>query len=92
MAAIKAVSFERYNGGAAIKRQYGSSTVTKFYVFRAEDEKDASKYVVVKGYGPTPGDRKTDAIRRSGLLSQGTDYPLTGGKECLTSKHRRHTP
>jgi hypothetical protein len=67
MAAIKAVSFERYNGGIAIKRQYGSATITKFFVFRAEDENDASKYLVVKGYGRTPGDRKTDAIRRSGL-------------------------
>jgi hypothetical protein len=65
---IKASSFERYNGGARIKRQYGSSTVTRFYVYREEDEHDPSKWVKVEGYGPTPGDRKTDAIRKSGLL------------------------
>jgi len=67
MPAIKAVSYERYNGGVRIKRAYGSSTVTRFFVFRAEDEKDPSKWLKVEGYGPTPGDRKTDAIRRSGL-------------------------
>jgi len=64
---IVASSYERYNGGARIKRQYGSSTVTRFYVYREEDANDASKWVKVEGYGPTPGDRKTDAIRRSGL-------------------------
>lgn len=65
---IVAHSFERYNGGVRIKRQYGSSTVTKFYIYYAGDEKDPSKWKIVEGYGPTPGDRKTDAIRRSGLL------------------------
>jgi hypothetical protein len=64
---IVASSYERYNGGAKIKRQYGSSTVTRFYVYREEDKDDASKWLKVDGYGPTPGDRKTDAIRRSGL-------------------------
>ncbi len=65
---IIASSFQRYNGGVRIKRLYGSSTVTRFYVFREEDRNDASKWLVVEGFGPTPGDRKTDAIRRSGLL------------------------
>jgi hypothetical protein len=68
---IVAHSFERYNGGVRIKRQYGSSTVTRFYVYYAGDEKDPSKWKIVEGYGPTPGDRKTDAIRRSGLLEEG---------------------
>ena len=65
---IIASSFQRYNGGVRIKRLHGSSTVTRFYVFREEDRNDASKWLVVEGFGPTPGDRKTDAIRRSGLL------------------------
>jgi hypothetical protein len=64
---IIASSFQRYNGGVRIKRLYGSSTVTRFYVFREEDRNDASKWLEVEGFGPTPGDRKTDAIRRSGL-------------------------
>jgi len=64
---IIASSFQRYNGGARIKRLHGSSTVTRFYVFREEDLGDASKWLEVEGFGPTPGDRKTDAIRRSGL-------------------------
>jgi hypothetical protein len=67
-ATVKAVSFERYNGGARIKRLYGGSTVTRFYVYRAEDEGDPCKWLKVEGYGPTPGERKTDAIKRSGLL------------------------
>lgn len=37
---IVASSFERYNGGIRIKRLYGSSTVTRFYVFFAEDRGD----------------------------------------------------
>lgn len=58
---IKAVSESRYNGGAAIKRKYGSSTVTRFYVW---DEKTPNDTKLIEGFGPTPGDRKTDAIRR----------------------------
>lgn len=64
MGKILAHSFERYNGGVRIKRLHGSSTVTRFYVYREEDEKDPSKWRKIEGYGPTPGDRKTDAIRR----------------------------
>ena len=64
---IVANSYERYNGGARVARQYGSSTVTRFYVYRSEDKNDAGKWLKVEGYGKTPGERKTDAIRRSGL-------------------------
>lgn len=67
---IIAVSKERYRATAAQKRQYGGATVTEFFVFRAEDERDPSKWLVVTGFGPTPGERKSDAIRRSGLLVQ----------------------
>ena len=67
---VFASSKDRYRATAAERRAYGGSTVTDFYVWRAGDEKDASKWKVVRGYGPTPGERKTDAIRRSGLLDE----------------------
>ena len=67
---IIANSYERYNGGARVKRAHGSSTVTRFYVYRAEDKDDPSKWMKLDGYGKTPGDRKTDAIRRSGLREE----------------------
>jgi hypothetical protein len=70
MRKIVASSFERYNGGVRIKRLYGSSTVTRFYVHFADEANDPSRWLVVEGYGPTPGERKTDAIRRSGLLER----------------------
>lgn len=55
---IKAISFERYNGGAAVKRRWGSSTVTKFYV--SVDGVPGSQRII-EGYGKTPGSRKTYA-------------------------------
>jgi hypothetical protein len=64
MAKILASSFERYNGGVRIKRLHGSSTVTRFYVYREEDRDNPSAWQKIEGYGPTPGDRKTDAIRK----------------------------
>lgn len=64
---ILAFSKDRYRATAAERRLYGGSTVTDFFVMRAEDRDDASKWLVVRGYGKTPGERKTDAIRRSGL-------------------------
>ena len=67
MSKIIAVSKDRYRASAVERRLYGGVTVTRFFVFKAEDEGDGSKYQVVTGYGPTPGERKTDAIRRSGL-------------------------
>lgn len=70
MRKIEATSFERYNGGVRIKREYGSSTVTKFYVHFADERGDPSRWLKVEGYGKTPGERKTDAIRRSGLLER----------------------
>jgi hypothetical protein len=60
---VEASSFERYNGGLRVKRQWGSSTVTRFYVHFAEDRNDASKWEKIEGYGKTPGERKTFAIQ-----------------------------
>jgi hypothetical protein len=61
---IIAVSKARYNGGIKVKRAHGSSTVTTFWVYDAKDEKDPGKWVEIDGYGPTPGDRKTYAIKK----------------------------
>lgn len=63
---IIANSFERYRATAAERRMYGGATVTKFYVYRAGEH--PSKWLIVMGYGKTPGERKTDAIKRSGLV------------------------
>lgn len=67
---IIASSKDRYRASAAERRLYGGSTVTQFYVYRAEDRNDASRWRIVTGYGKTPGERKTDAIRRSGFLDE----------------------
>jgi hypothetical protein len=59
---VVAVSMYRHRATAAERRAHGGATVTEFCIYRAGD--DASKYVTVRGFGPTPGERKTDAIRR----------------------------
>jgi hypothetical protein len=61
---VEASSTERYNGGVRIKRLWGSSTVTRFYVHYADDRHDPSKWMKIEGYGKTPGDRKTYAINQ----------------------------
>ena len=57
-------SCERYNGGVKIKRLYGSSTITRFIVYRPEDKDNPAAWQKIEGFGPTPGDRKTDAMRK----------------------------
>jgi len=61
---IKAVSFERYRATTRERRLYGGKTVTIFYVWQDGDD---STQLKVTGYGSTPGERKTDAIRRAKL-------------------------
>jgi hypothetical protein len=61
MEKIMARSYERYNGGVAIKRKYGSATVTMYCVWR-EGRPEEKK--LVKGFGATSADRRADAIRR----------------------------
>jgi hypothetical protein len=57
---IELTSASRHNGGVAVKRKHGSSTVTEFYVMV-----DGVLWPkTVTGYGPTPGDRKTYARER----------------------------
>jgi len=60
MVKLFATSFERYNGGVKIKRLYGSSTVTRFYV--GEEGSPPDTWATIEAYGPTPGDRKTYAM------------------------------
>lgn len=67
---LVATSFERYRATAAQRRLHGGRTVTRFYVYRPEDRDEPSKWVTVEGYGPTPGQRKTDAKRRAIPLLQ----------------------
>jgi hypothetical protein len=62
MGKIIASSYERYNGGVKVKRQYGSSTVTIFLVYKEEDKDNPSAWELVKGFGASPGERKTYAI------------------------------
>ena len=59
---VFAVSKNRYNGGIRIKRIYGSSTVTTFLV--GVEGSDPLSWQEIEGFGRTPGDRKTDAIRK----------------------------
>jgi len=54
-------SQNRYNGGVAAKRKYGSSTITTFIVLRPEDENDASLWATVEVGGKSPGARATAA-------------------------------
>ncbi len=61
---VIAHSKDRYTASAAERRRYGGNTVTEFYVMFVGDEKDASKWETLMGYGKTPGDRKADAIRK----------------------------
>lgn len=66
---LEAHSMERYNGGIRIKRAYGSSTVTKFLV-RPKGSKAVSDpgAVMVEGFGPSPGERKTFAMRKAAQI------------------------
>jgi hypothetical protein len=67
---IVAVSSHRYRATAAERRLHGGNTVTEFIVYREEDRHHPERWRTVRGYGPTPGERKTDAIRRSGFLEE----------------------
>lgn len=73
---VVAVSFERYRATAAQRRAHGGGTVTRFYVYRRSEEGDASRYAVVEGFGRTPGERKTDAIRRYEALPRVVTIPF----------------
>jgi hypothetical protein len=61
---VIAVSKDRYRASAEERRRYGGNTVTEFYVMYKDDERDASKWKKIFGYGKTPGERKTYAIEK----------------------------
>lgn len=65
MVKLLAFSKERYNGGIAVKRRYGSSTVTIFWVMKEEDRNNPGKWLEIKSYGKTPGERKTFALNEA---------------------------
>lgn len=54
-------SQSRYNGGVRAKRAYGSSTITRFFVLRPEDEQRPELWANVEVGGRTPGERSTAA-------------------------------
>lgn len=58
MAKVELTSADRHNGGAAVKRRWGSSTVTRFWV-QVDGVLQPEKST---GYGRTPGERKTHAL------------------------------
>lgn len=59
------ISMSRYNGGAAVKRRYGSSTITMFCVYRDVDKDNYSRHVTVDVGGRTPGERSTAAKEKA---------------------------
>jgi hypothetical protein len=58
-----ATSMNRYNGGVAAKRKYGSATMTEFIVMRPEDQSHPERWATVTTGGKTPGARATEAKR-----------------------------
>ena len=73
---LKAFSMYRHNGGAAVKREHGSSTITEFWVYLDKKGDTHTAMVKIMAKGPTPGERKTGALktaeehfRKSGQLS-----------------------
>jgi hypothetical protein len=77
---LKTTSRSSYNGGVAAKRQYGSSTMTEFWVYRSEDKNNPKRWATVIVGGRTPGDRSTRAkiqaepILRELLVKQGVKF------------------
>lgn len=59
---VFANSYERWRATASEKRIYGGNTVTKFLV--GFEGTEPSTWVWIVGYGPTPGERKTYAIKK----------------------------
>lgn len=75
---MTAISMRRHNAGVRAKRAYGSSTATLFLCGRQGEES-----VWVEAYGPTPGDRKTNAMRR---VENATTEELEGNSELRPLK------
>jgi hypothetical protein len=82
---LQARSKSRYNGGVGTKRRWGSSTITVFYVWPAGETfgqaLDADRVYEIVGYGPTPGERQTQAKEKAAQLI------ATGVKGSATRKN-----
>ena len=59
---VFAKSEYRYRASASERRLHGGSTVTQFLV--GYEGSDPSTWMRIMGYGPTPGERKTYAIKK----------------------------
>ena len=78
---LEAISMERYNGGVAAKRRYGSSTLTDFLVI---DKEDSAVRITIKGVGgATPNERKARALQIATEKLRGAT--LSGGWVCRRS-------
>jgi len=65
---VVARSIERYNGGVTAKRKYGSSTITRFIVHRAEDGERPDRWVEVETGGRTAAERSAKARAEGAVL------------------------
>jgi hypothetical protein len=61
-------SYERWNGGAAAKRKYGSSTITRFCCHEPQDARAPSRWVFVDVGGGSSSDRKKLAAEKAAQL------------------------
>lgn len=59
---VEALSEYRYRATADERRRYGGNTVTDFMVYFADE--GPGKSTRIRGYGKTPGERKTDAMNK----------------------------
>ena len=64
---MKVYSESRYRASAAEQRLYGGKTVTRFI---AAPSDDARTWFYVESFGPTPGERKSLALKVATLLHQ----------------------
>lgn len=65
---IRLSSQQRWRATASERRLHGGKTVTEFFAIREDDENTPSRWFKVKGYGPTPGERKTYARKQAEIL------------------------
>lgn len=64
---MKIYSESRYRASAAEQRLYGGKTVTRFI---AAPSDDARTWFYVESFGPTPGERKSLALKVATLLHE----------------------
>lgn len=80
---IRAVSMYRYRGGAREKRLYGGSgTITEFWIYFGDDPEPMK----IQGHGPSPGQRKTDAIERAKAIRAKRSPMNANAERRLTKK------